>query len=108
MCLLERSENGKQKGNHNLGEFTNELNEEEMEALRISPQLYVDIVAGTGVIMNLISGEYYAGEDKGIVFWTTDFNHKWHRPYKYSGNVPPFNELKRLTADGYAVTVILL
>ena len=91
-----------------LSEFTNELNEEEMETLGISPQRYAEIVAGMSVIINMKTGNYFAGEDKGQLFWTSDFNHKWHPPHKYSGNVSPFNELKRLMADGYAVTVILL
>lgn len=97
-----------ERKSHNLSEFTNELNEEEMEALGISPQRYAEIVAGTSMIMNLNTGEYFAGENNGTLFWTGNFNHKWHPPHKYSGNVPPFNELKRLMADGYAVAAILL
>ncbi len=59
---------------------------------------------------SLKTGKYYAGshDTTGYVYWTDDFNHKWHPPYKYSGNVPPFNELKRLTDAGYKVTAVVI
>ncbi len=89
--------------------FTNELNKEEMEALGISPQHYAEIAAGRSVIMNLKTGEYYAGShDNGYVYWTADFKHKWHRPHEYSDKVPPFNELKRLIDAGYLVTAVVI
>lgn len=88
--------------------FTNELSEEEMEALGIYPLLYAAIEAGTSVILNLETGQYYAGERHGLIDWTDDFDHKWLTPYKYSGNVPPFNELKYLIARGYKVTAVVV
>lgn len=88
--------------------FTNELKEKEMEALGISPQRYAEIEAGTSMILNLETGKYYAGERHGLLDWTDDFYHKWHPPYEYSGNVPPFNELRRLTDAGYKVTAVVV
>lgn len=88
--------------------FTNELDAEEMEAMGIYPLLYIEIEAGISAILNLETGKYYAGERHGLIDWTDDFNHKWHPPYKYSGNVPPFNELKRLMDAGYKVTAVVI
>lgn len=85
----------------------NELNEKEMEALGISSQRYEEIVEVETSIIDLYTGKYFAGTHKNGLQWTADFNHRWHRPYIYSGKVLPFNDLRWLMSLGYTVIVVV-
>lgn len=59
------------------------------------------------LIENKKTGEFYAGTDKGIVFWSEwPKKNNFVRPWVYGGKVPPTNDLARLRKQGFKVRAV--